>query len=519
MTAAALLPAFAHGQPTRDPAPAARAIDNAIGKKLAADKIEASPRADDAEFLRRVCLDITGVIPNAADSRAFLDSTDPHRRANLVDRLLDSPNYGRHFGLMWCNLVTPRDANMIRPPDTKPLAQWFTDRFDRNQPYNEMIRELLTAEGPTSKNAAGIFFILNGDSRSIPQANIATRNIGQIFMGQQLQCAECHNHPFQAWKQDEFWGMAAFFSRVANSGGISESGKATMKGGGPAIAISQDAFKNVGKIVSASLPTSEQPAIDAKGPLRPILAEWLTSSENPYLAKAAVNRLWANFFGRGIVNPLTDMSEDNLPSHPELLDHLTREFIASGFDQKHLIRCICLSDAYQRSSVPTKSNRNDDQSFARMNVKVLGPNALWDSLCTALEVTSLDTPAPKIVAKTKVSGTQPPKLSGRESFFAFFNTGDEAGLATEYTEGIPQALRLMNQELFNEGGETAPRIAKIASTEQAIEEIYLAALSRRPTPLEVQEAADFVRAAVGPAEGYRGVLWALINSSEFRLNH
>jgi hypothetical protein len=517
----------------RAPLTSAKAIDQFIAKKLSGDKIIASALASDGEFLRRAYLDITGTIPSSTQARAFLDSKDPARRAKLVDELLASPNYGRHFGMMWCNLVTPRDANMIRPPDTKPLAKWFTDRFNQNQPWNKLVSDLLTAEGPTVENPAGIFFILNGDSRSVPQANIATRNLGQLFMGQQIQCAECHNHPFQKWKQDEFWGMAAFFGRVTNSAknakgasGIYESDKAPVAKGAPkapagkaSIAISKEAFKNVGKVVQASLPTKVQPEINPSGPLRPIFAEWLTSPKNPYLAKAAVNRLWANFFGRGIVNPLTDMGEENPPSHPELLEHLATEFIASGYDQKHLIRCICLSDAYQRSSQPTPSNKNDDQAFARMNVKVIGADALWDSLCTALEVAQLDPPAPKVNTKNKVTGTAPPKLSGRESFYAFFNTSDEAGVGTEFTHGIPQALRLMNQGLFNEGGKALPRIAKLSTPEQVIEELYLTALSRRPSALEVQEAREFVRTASSPLEGYRGIFWALLNSSEFMLSH
>jgi hypothetical protein len=154
-----------------------------------------------------------------------------------------------------------------------------------------------------------------------------------------------------------------------------------------------------------------------------------------------------------------------------------------------------------------------------MNVKVIGADALWDSLCTALEVAQLDPPAPKVNTKNKVTGTAPPKLSGRESFYAFFNTSDEAGVGTEFTHGIPQALRLMNQGLFNEGGKALPRIAKLSTPEQVIEELYLTALSRRPSALEVQEAREFVRTASSPLEGYRGIFWALLNSSEFMLSH
>jgi hypothetical protein len=535
-----ILLAWAFAEPSRadiaarDPAVTAKAIDQFIAKHLRTNKIVASDPSDDSEFLRRAYLDITGTIPNANQAREFLDSKDPARRAKLIDELLASPNYGRHFGLQWCNLVTPRDANMIRPPDTKPLAKWFTDRFNQNQPWNKLVADLLTAEGPTTENPAGIFFILNGDSRSVPQANIATRNLGQLFMGQQVQCAECHNHPFQKWKQDEFWGMAAFFGRVSNTaknakgqagiyetakGPVAKKGTINVPAGAPAIAISNEAFKNVGKVVPASLPTEHQPTIDPAEPLRPIFAEWLAAPKNPYLAKAAVNRLWANFFGRGFVNPLTDLSEDNRPSHPELLDHLTDEFVDSGFDQKHLIRCICLSQTYQRTSQPTKSNKDEDQAFARMNVKVVGADGLWDSLCVALEVANLDLPAPKNATKSKASGTAPPKLSGRETFYAFFNTGDETGLATEFTHGIPQALRMMNQSVFNEGGKSLIRIAKLPNPESAVEEIYLTALSRRPTRLEAQEAGDFIRMAASPLEGYRGVFWALLNGSEFMLNH
>lgn len=512
--------------------PVAADIDRLVNLKLAEAKVPASAVADDAEFLRRVYLDITGRIPTASQTTAFLDSPDPAKRAKLIDELLASSHYGQHFGTIWINLFVRRDANQIRPPDPRPLQKWLAEGFNQNHGWDQTVRAILTAEGTGPE---GTWFILNGDSRNIPQPNIITRSVSNLFLGVNMQCAECHDHPLNdAWKQTDFWGVAAFFGRVRNTGGAKGAGgivesatPVAVKGGGknpqpkvsgPAIAIPDTAFKNVGKVVPAQMPGGkEPPELDAKGPLRPAFAAWLTAGENPYFARTAVNRLWAHFLGTGFVNPLADFSDDNPPSHPELLARLAQEFTASGYDQKHLIRCICNSQAYQRTSRPLPDNKKDDKLFSHMGVKVLSPNVLADSLTVALETTNLF-PAPPAPAK-RGTGAQPPTYSPTEQFINFFTTKEEDAEPGEYAHGVPQALRLMNQVQFNAGGAVVERLMKTAGTpEKIVEGLYLAALSRRPSPAETKEMTDFVARQKTPRDGYNGVLWVLINSSEFIIN-
>ncbi len=518
-----------------EPRTVAAQIDSELSKRLTAAKIPASPRADDAEYLRRVYLDLTGRIPSAARAAAFLDSTDPARRQKLVDELLASPEYGEHFATIWMNLI-PRDTNQIRPPKTKPFQDWLAQHFHKNVPWDKLTTEILTATGSNAEQPPGVFFILSADSRNNPQANIITRNVSQLFLGVQLQCAECHDHPFTKWKQTDFWGMAAFFGKVKNSdksngktnNGVVEviaaKGKAKGDNGprvgpGASIIIPTDAFKNVGKVVKAKYPAGSEPKLTTEEPFRPAFAKWLTSTDNAYFAPNLVNRLWAQFFGRGFVNPLNDFHEENPASHPELLRMLASEFVASGFDQKHLIRCICLSDAYQRTSQPVVGNKGVEHPlFSRVELKVLSPEMLYESLCMALEVRELFTPE-KTATKKKAVGTLPPPLTPREKFLVFFNTKEETAEATEFSHGIPQALRLMNHAVFNKGGKTVDRLMKSGSTAQIIEGIYLAALARRPSDIELKDMSAYVSRRGNSREAYNGVLWTLINSAEFTLNH
>lgn len=520
-------------------------IDRLIGDRLKAEKITPSPRADDAEFLRRVTLDLTGTIPTAEQTKAFLDSTDPNKRAKLIDDLLAGAAYGRHLGTIWRDLIVRPDANMIRPPNTTPLVDWLANQFNRGCGWDKIVSDLLTVEGDKPES---LFFILNGDTRGYPQANIVAGTVGQLFMGTQLACAECHHHPFvETWKQEDFWGVAAFFGKVQNGGGA-KGGKAASTaihettadvkdkkrnmapkiGPGTSIVIPDTSFKQIGKTVKARLPHGEAPAMARDKPFRPTFAKWLTSKENPYFAANAVNRMWGHLFGTAFANPVGEVSEINPHSHPELVAYLSREFANHGFDVRFLIKAICNTEAYQRTSRPIPGNADaEDPLFARQGVKVLTPEVLYSSLTTALDVPSLSVKAAALAAKTpntkaavkkaaaKAKNTPP---MGKEQFLQFYATKEVEGNATEYSHGIPQALRLMNQDLFNTGGNTLTRAMKLGTPAKVIESLYLSVLSRRPTETEAKEAAEYVTKAKTAEEGYRGVFWALINGAEFILN-
>jgi hypothetical protein len=275
--------------------------------------------------------------------------------------------------------------------------------------------------------------------------------------------------------------------------------------------IPEGAFRNAGKVVKAKFPDGGEPTLDPTKSFRPAFAAWLTARENPYFARAAANRLWAHFLGRGLVNPLDDFREDNPPSHPALLQLLADEFAGSAFDLKHLIRCICNSKAYQRTSRPLPENRNDKLLFSRTEAKLLTPEMLLDSLEVAMggQIVPI-TPTPK--AKTVLYVVGP-----REELLMMFATKEASEPAPEFRHGIVQALRLMNIT------SRAPIVDRLVgpgkSTERIIEELYLAALARRPSAEELKRSGAFVARKQDPKDGYAGLLWVLLNQSEFILNH
>ncbi|HET6573854.1 MAG TPA: DUF1549 and DUF1553 domain-containing protein [Fimbriiglobus sp.] len=493
---------------TPNPSPAAavaQMIDEHIDRKLAEAKVPAGPAASDDEFLRRAYLDLTGVIPTAAKTRAFLDSTDPQKRAKLIDELLASETYGKHQADLWVPKLFPRDS-ANRFVLREPLAKWFADQFNADTRWDKLVYDLVTASGTVADNPAVTYYLAN---RSVDKL---TDTVTQHFLGVQLQCAQCHNHPFNAWKQTEYWGMAAFFSKVQpqNPRNPNRGGDAMQVGVRelPVKSRLRNFFPDSAKDVPPKFLGGPEPKLASREPYRPELAEWMTGPRNPYFARAMVNRTWGQLFGRGFVNPIEDMGEGAIASHPELLDALTREFVKSGFDVKHLTRCICASQAYQRTSKPSGSEA-DPALFARMAVKVMTPEQLFDSLG---RVTGFDRQMERARARAPKRPNAP---TPRDQFVQFYLAGAEQAHPTEYEGGIPQALKLMNSRIV--GNPAAVRSIAPPGTKpaEAFEAIYLAALSRRPTGEEVTRLKEYAAKAGTPNEAYGDILWVVLNSSEF----
>jgi hypothetical protein len=500
--------AAAGGKP--DPAALARKIDQAIDKRLAAEKVPASPRADDAEFLRRAALDITGVIPSTERVAAFLDSKDPAKREKLIDELLGSKQYGRHMADVWQHLMLPRDSDNRRLQPA-PFVAWLEGSFNADKPWDKIVRDILTATGTQDESPAVTYFLAN------PTVDKMTDSSARLFLGVQLQCAQCHNHPFTKWKQEEYWGMAAFFMKV-RPGNVN---KAAKDGASPGLTeVSNQGGKpprlpESARKVPAKFFQGEQPQLDRNAPYRPVLADWVASPKNKFFARAMVNRTWGQLFGRGFVNPVDDLRDDNVPSHPELLQELADAFAASGFDLKFLVKSICLSETYNRTSRPAAGNEKDETLFSHVAVKPLTPEQLYDSLEVVL--------GPARGGREKGGKPQggKPRLGGgpREQFIAFF-AADESAPATEYTSGIPQVLRLMNAPQMNNAAAVAAAHARGAAPAEAIGHLYVATLSRRPTAAETERLTTYVEKHKGDArQSYGDILWAVLNSSEFALNH
>lgn len=484
-----------------------RFLDEQINAKLTAEKLTPSGPANDAEFLRRVYLDLTGVIPTVEQTRTFLDDKDSAKRAKLIDDLLASPNYGQHQADIWQAKLMTRDSNN-RFVMRDPFIDWIAASFNKNTPWDQFVTQLVTATGTVESNPEVTYFLMN---RSVDKL---TDSVGQHFLGLQIMCAQCHNHPFTTTKQTEYWGMAAFFNNVSidrpmnvNKGGDNTK-IGVREGNGPS--RTKEFFPESTKKVAPKFLEGAEPKLSASEPHRPALAKWLTSAENPYFAKAMVNRTWAQLFGSGVVNPVDDMHVDNLPSHPELLATLANQFIATGFDVKQLYRTICNSQAYQRTSKPSAGNETDHKLFSHMAVKVLMPEQLFDSLKSITNFTAPAKPGGKLQAAL---GRGP--VTPRDSFVQFFLAGAEHANTTEYEAGIPQALRLMNSRIAGNPSAAKAFVKPGAKPPEIIEEMYLAVLSRRPTPDEVTKLTDYLKS--NTATGYPDVLWVLLNSSEFTL--
>ena len=498
-----------------DVAALTKIIDQEVLRKLTEEKIPVSLVASDAEFFRRVNLDLAGTIPTPEKVVAFLDSKDPNKRSAAINELLESPRFGQFLGEVWSGMMLPRESNN-RLLDHKPMVKWLAENFDKNTPLNEMVFNLVTSTGDQDVNGAVTYFIAN------PTVDKITDNVSRMFLGVQLQCAQCHNHPFTDWKQKEYWGMAQFFMKTKLTANPQQAAK---KGISPGI-VENNAKNNKKNVlpesamkVSAKFLGAEEPKLNPADPYRPTLAKWMTAPENPYFARAMVNRFWHHLFGRGIVNPVDDMHAENSPTHPELLDALTEQFKSSNFDVKNLIRAICNSETYQRTSTPTGDNDDDRIHYSHRVVRVMLPEQLYDSLVTVVGQPKFGGKkggtAPVVVQKKGPGGP-------REQFLTFFRVSDEPD-ALQYETGIPQALRMMNsvqtnnlmvpmEQTFKSAGGQGP--AKI------IEQIYLTGLSRRPTSQETERILERIKTSNGlPRIVYADLYWAILNSSEFVLNH
>ena len=505
--------------PARSAAALTQQIDSQIARKLAEEKVTPSPVCTDAEFLRRAYLDLTGAIPTADRARAFLDSTDPDKRAKLIDELLASPDYGRHQADVWFGLMIQRTSDNRRV-DFTPTREWLAREFNKNRPWEEMATAILTATGPISENGEVGFFLSNNTVDKMTDA------CGKLFMGQQIQCAQCHNHPFSTTKQTEYWGMAQFFFKT-------EVGNIKAKVGEPSVHETPNPKRGKinplpesAKTLPAKFLGGPEPTIARAEPARPVLAKWLTAADNPYFARAMVNRTWAQLFGRGFVNPIDDMSPENACSHPELLELMAKDFSApaaqpgvrstggagsrpEAFDLKYLVRGICNSRAYQRSSKATAANKDDRELFSHMTVKVMTPEQLFDSLA---KVTGSSRGDPGI--RNPKGVFQP---GARDRFVTFFLAGADAANQTEYEAGIPQALKLMNSPVTGNPAVVRGIAPPGTAPAEAVERIYLTALSRRPTASETKMLTEYLGKNGTTPAAYGDVLWAVLNSSEFTL--
>ena len=482
-------------------------IDAEISKKINEEKVTPSAKSTDAEFQRRAYLDIIGRIPTSSETKSFLENTTPDKRVKLVDDLLSDDEFGKHMADIWQALLLPRISDNRRV-QTEPLTLWLEKHFNVNTGWDQITKELLTSTGPQDENGSITYFISNASVDKM------TDSVSKLFLGVQLQCAQCHDHPFVDWKQNDYWGLAAFFMKVQAKppGGKDTSSPTVTEGKG--INKNKKSLPEAAKFVPATFLASGEATLNSAEPYRPVLANWLTSKTNPFFSKAMVNRVWAQYFGKGLVDPIDDMHDGNPATHPELLEALATQFSASNFDLKFLIRSICNSETYQRSSKPNASNKETDIALlARMPIKNMTPEQLFDSLTTVL---GAPTRADQKLGKVKAEKNQP--KGARSQFVAFFQP-EEGTSALSYETGIPQILRLMNSPQMNSANIIQRLVDKNADTKTAIEKVYLSVLNRMPTDEESSRMTNFLSQATDKYKGLGDMLWVLLNTSEFTLNH
>jgi hypothetical protein len=484
-------------------------IDTRIDAALLAAHATAAPVADDAEFLRRAYLDITGRIPTPRDVRDFLDDTSADKRARLIDDLLDSPRYTTHFANVWRAALLPEASANAEARFFQPgFEAWLRTKLRANITHDQLVRELLTApissdpespepalRDPTIPNALAYFAV-----KDAKPENLAA-SAARVFLGVRIECAQCHDHPFGRWERKQFWGLAAFFGGIGRQG---EGLFAPLSDYGPRDLT----MPNTGRVVPAVFLDGKKPAANAGNP-RKALAEWLTSRDNTLFARAGANRLWGHFFGIGIVEPVDDFNDQNKPSHPELLDDLAAAFARADFDAKFLIRAMCRTRAYKRTSAGVAPC--DPRLFARMSLKSLTGEQFFDSLALA-------------TGYREAAGLRT-AVAARDRFLTTFARGERA---TEPETSITGALTLMNGSFVNRAtslrsGSTLIAVCETPGmdTPSRIEALYLATLSRKPTLVERERMTRFAGSAGTGGEGERlaDIFWVLLNSAEFRVNH
>ena len=450
--------------------------------------------ATDEEFLRRAYLDLLGRIPDVQEARAFLQTKETDKREKLVEYLLEHPDYPKNFATQWTILLIGR-GNQGRMVDRGALTSWLRKQFAADRPWNEVVHELVSATGSNKENGAVNYVLAHLEFDAVPLTSRTTR----LFLGQQIQCTQCHDHPSNDWKQVDFWGINAFFKGMkteqktsVNATGL-EAYDHTELRDEPTDAYVR--FDRRNGLVGIAFPKFLDGRKISQGTdviRRAELGKLIADPKNEDLARAFVNRMWAHFLGRGFVNPVDDFGPHNPPTHPELLDKLAQEFQESGYDVKKLCRWIMASRAYQLSSVKAKGGEKDEGLFSQMQLKPMTPEQLFDSLLTAT------TP---IAPATATQSDRKRDAWLRQFLFAFAN--DEGEESTSFQGTIPQALMMMNGELMREAlsgkpgsflGDCIEQAQTQARSPEAymVNQIYLAALSRYPTRKEVQQAGRYL---------------------------
>jgi hypothetical protein len=485
------------------------ALALAKSKKLG---ILPSDLCTDAEFIRRVYLDLCGKLPEPEQVRTFLADRGPDKRARLIDRCLEDKDYAAYFAMRWGSIL--RNASLAGAEQAAyAFHEWLRDMIARNRPYDELVRGVVAASGEWQEApAVNWYWQMRDDQLHQPVADTA-----QLFLGLRLQCAKCHHHPYERWSQDDYYGLAGFFARLGRKGFGEPPPYFAAR-----TATTGEVNPRTGKPLEPKLLDGPVLKIPPEDDPRQKLVDWMARPDNPFFAKALCNRMWGHLLGRGLVDPVDDMRETNPPSNPELLDALARDFVAHKFDVKHLIRTICNSRTYQLSSVPNDLNRQDRQNHARYYGKRLIAEVFLDAID---QVCGTRTSFNKMSRQARAVDL-PHEAFG--SYFLDVFDRPPRSSACECARGsgasLSQVLHLTNSsDIEDKIASGDGRVAKLVKAKtapgEAIDDLYLAALARYPGTEEKQQALRYLATKKDLRLGLEDLTWALLNSREFMFNH
>jgi len=491
-------------------APKNNFVDNDVLDKLRQLQILPSEPCADDEFVRRVYLDVIGELPTVAEAQAFLADADPAKRTKLIDSLLGRPEYAEFWALKWGDLLRLRNSK-VSAAGVHKFHRWIEAALRDNMPYDQFARDLLTADGSTFANPPANYF------RTAAETNDCTETTSQLFLGIRIQCAKCHNHPFERWTQDNYYGIGAFFNRIQRKPGGSpdelvvwsaRSGEVTQP--------------RTGKQMKPWLPLKGDADLPGEDDRRDAFVNWLTSADNPFFAKVEVNRIWGHLIGRGIVEPVDDFRDSNPPSNAVLLDHLAKDFVEHKFDRKHVLRTILNSRTYQVSSRKNDFNKNDVKYFSHATTRLLSAEQLLDAICRVTDVAEKYAGLP---AGTRATQLPSPDV---DNYFlkVFGQPARETACQCERSSdsNLSQALQMINGPLVhskvrNEKNRLRTLVTAGKNDKEVISELYLAALSRPPSDAEIEVSTKHIAASGDRTRGLEDVCWALLNANEFLFQH
>lgn len=485
-------------------------IDRLVNDKLQKLRILPSGDCTDDEFIRRAYLDVTGRLPSLEESTAFFENDSEDRRAELIDELLDMPEYASFWGLRWADVLRTTSGK-LKPDGVAKFNRWIYEGVLNDTPMDQFAYELLTASGSVFENPAANYW------RASRDPNDATETTAQLFLGIRIQCAKCHNHPFERWTQDNYYGIGAAFTRVGRKEGPRPDDE---------IIFNQNSGENkqprTGETMKVHLLLQGDVDVPTEDDRREVFAEWLTSPNNPFFAKAVVNRVWGHLFGKGIVEPVDDFRDSNPPSNAPLLDELAEQFVQHGYSRRWLIREIMNSQTYQRTARANDFNAEDETYGSHYVPRMLTAEQLLDAVS---EVTGVPEKFAGVPVGTRATQLpEPPK--DHEFLKAFGQPQREMACECERSSesNLSQALQMINgptvhEKLRSDDGRIKALIDAGKTNQEIVSELYLRAFGRQPTDTEWEAASNHIASSEDRRLALEDVCWAVLNTKEFLFQH